>query len=161
MRHPGCKAASPSRAGSRHCCSPKPIRGRSPADTERKPRLADSTWAYSTAGFDRSVHRIDGIESVVYAIGEGPPVVYFHGGGTFHGFEWAREFADKFRMILPPPPGFGESGDADFTGLDDYLLLYYMLFAALKLEQFDLIVASMGLDMGARGAGERRGGGGK
>ncbi|HEX7710015.1 MAG TPA: alpha/beta hydrolase [Sphingomonadaceae bacterium] len=118
--------------------------------------MAESNWAYSTEGFERSVHRIDGIDSVVYAIGEGQPVVYFHGGGTFHGFEWAREFADKFRMILPMHPGFGESGDADFGGMDDYLLHYEMLFAALELEEFHLIGASMGGHMAARYAGEHR-----
>jgi pimeloyl-ACP methyl ester carboxylesterase len=112
--------------------------------------------AYSTAGFRRTVHRIDGIESVVYEIGEGPPAVYFHGGGTFHGFEWAREFADRFRMILPIHPGFGESGDADFTGMGEYIVHYEMLFAALGLERFHLLGASMGGHMAARYAGEHR-----
>src|SRR5690606_4276438 len=39
------------------------------------------TWAYSTEGFDRIVHRIEGIETVTYAIGpQGAgvaPLVYF------------------------------------------------------------------------------------
>lgn len=115
-----------------------------------------SKWAYSTEGFDRDVYRIDGVESVVYAIGpeDAPPVVYFHGGGTFHGFEWMRDFADKFRMISPIHPGFGESGDGDIASMSDYVTHYEMLFAALGLETFDLMGASMGGHMAARYAGE-------
>jgi len=113
-----------------------------------------SVWAYSTEGFTRSVHRIDGVETVVYEIGEGAPLVYFHGGGTFHGFEWARDLADDFRVILPMHPNFGESGDAEFAGIEDYMMHYEMLFAALELEEFHLVGASMGGHFAARYAGE-------
>lgn len=113
-----------------------------------------SEFAYSTEGFERSVYRIDGVETVVYEIGDGPPCVYFHGGGTYHGFEWARDFADSFRMILPIHPNFGESADADFTGVGDYVMHYEMLFAALGLETFHLMGASMGGHFAARYAGE-------
>jgi len=117
-----------------------------------------SKWAYSTEGFYRSVHTIDGAETVVYEIGprDAPPVVYFHGGGTYHGFEWARDFADSFRMILPYHPNFGESGDAPFTKIADYMLHYEMVFAALGLERFHLIGASMGGHFAARYAGAHR-----
>lgn len=115
-----------------------------------------SKWAYSTEGFRRSVYRIDGVETVIYEIGEGEPVVYFHGGGTYHGFEWARDFADSFRMILPYHPNFGESGDADFTSVRDYVLHYEMLFAAMGLERFHLMGASTGGHFAARYAGAHR-----
>ena len=115
-----------------------------------------SKQPYSTDGFDREVYRIDGVESVVYAIGpeDAPPAVYFHGGGTFHGFEWMRDFADEFRMISPIHPGFGESGDGDVASMGDYVTHYEMLFAALGLETFHLLGASMGGHMAARYAGE-------
>lgn len=115
-----------------------------------------SKLPYSTEGFDRDVYRIDGVESVVYSIGpqDAPPAVYFHGGGTFHGFEWMRDFADEFRMISPIHPGFGESGDGDIASMSDYVLHYEMLFAALGLETFHLLGASMGGHMAARYAGE-------
>ena len=115
-----------------------------------------SKQPYSTDGFDREVYRIDGVESVVYAIGpeDAPPAVYFHGGGTFHGFEWMRDFADEFRMISPIHPGFGESSDGDVTSMADYVTHYEMLFAALGLENFHLLGASMGGHMAARYAGE-------
>lgn len=111
---------------------------------------AMSKWAYSTEGFDRIVHRVDGIETVTYAIGSGEPLVYFHGGGTFHGFEWVRALADRFRVYCPYHPNFGESGDAEFEGMADYVSHYEMLFAALGLETFHLVGASMGGHMAAR-----------
>ena len=101
-------------------------------------------WAYSTEGYDRTVHRIDGIETVVYAIGQGEPLVYFHGGGTFHGFEWSRALANDFRVYHPIHPNFGESGDAPFDQMGDYVQHYEMLFPALGLDTFHLAGASMG-----------------
>jgi pimeloyl-ACP methyl ester carboxylesterase len=100
--------------------------------------------AYSTAGFERSVLSVAGIASVVYAIGHGPVVVYFHGGGTFHGFEWARDWASRFRVVLPYHPNFGESGDADFATLSDYAEHYLRLLDQLRLARFHLAGASMG-----------------
>lgn len=100
--------------------------------------------AYNTAGFTRTTLNVDGVESVLYEIGSGPPVVYFHGGGTFHGFEWARDWAAQFRVILPYHPNFGESADADFTTIDHYAAHYQRLFAALDLKHFHLVGASMG-----------------
>ena len=85
------------------------LAGRTAAQSGADDRM--QKWAYSTAGFDRIVHRVDGIETVTYAIGRGEPLVYFHGGGTFHGFEWARALADDFRVFCPYHPNFGERGD--------------------------------------------------
>jgi pimeloyl-ACP methyl ester carboxylesterase len=107
-------------------------------------------WAYSTEGFERIVMRVDGVESVIYAIGAGEPLVYFHGGGTFHGFEWVRPLADGFRVYCPHHPNFGESGDAEFDSMTDYVAHYEMLFPALGLETFNLAGASMGGHMAAR-----------
>ena len=107
-------------------------------------------WAYSTDGYERTVHRIDGIETVVYAIGQGEPLVYFHGGGTFHGFEWSRALANDVRVYHPIHPNFGESGDAPFDQMADYVTRYEMLFPALGLDTFHLAGASMGGHMAAR-----------
>ena len=111
-------------------------------------------WAYSTEGYERTVHRIDGVETVVYAIGpkdgSAEPLVYFHGGGTFHGFEWSRALANEFRVYHPIHPNFGESGDAPFDQMADYVAHYEILFPALGLDTFHLAGASMGGHMAAR-----------
>ncbi len=100
---------------------------------------------YSTEGFARDEHVVDGVRSVVYSAGKGAPVVYFHGGGTFHGFEWARDWLDRFRVILPYHPGFGESADdPDITSLADFVVHYTALFQALDLSRFGLSGASLG-----------------
>jgi pimeloyl-ACP methyl ester carboxylesterase len=109
-----------------------------------------SKWAYSTEGYERTVHRIEGVETVVYAIGRGEPLVYFHGGGTFHGFEWSRALANEFRVYHPIHPNFGESGDAAFDEMGDYVSHYELLFPALGLDTFHLSGASMGGHMAAR-----------
>jgi pimeloyl-ACP methyl ester carboxylesterase len=104
-----------------------------------------TTHGYSTEGFARDEHVVDGVRSVVYSAGDGPPVVYFHGGGTFHGFEWSRDWLGRFRIILPHHPGFGESADDPDTGsIADYVMHYTALFDALGLTRFGLIGASMG-----------------
>jgi pimeloyl-ACP methyl ester carboxylesterase len=107
-------------------------------------------WAYSTDGFERIVHRVEGVETVTYAIGDGAPLVYFHGGGTFHGFEWVRPLAGEFRVYCPYHPNFGESGDAPMNGIGDYVAHYELLFPALGLDTFHLAGASMGGHMAAR-----------
>ena len=122
----------------------------SPAAAQSGSENRMSKWAYSTEGFDRIVHRVEGVETVTYAIGDGPPLVYFHGGGTFHGFEWARALANDFRVYAPYHPNFGESGDAAFDEMGDYVSHYELLFPALGLDTFHLAGASMGGHMAAR-----------
>jgi len=100
---------------------------------------------YSTDGFTRDEHVVDGVRSVVYSAGNGPPVIYFHGGGTFHGFEWARDWLNRFRVIVPYHPGFGESADdPDITSMADYVVHYTSLFETLGLKRFGLCGASLG-----------------
>ncbi|HEY6453323.1 MAG TPA: alpha/beta fold hydrolase [Steroidobacteraceae bacterium] len=78
-------------------------------------------------------------------MGEGPPVMYWHGRGTWHGFAWARDLQSHFRMLLPYHPGFGESADDPTMGsLDGYLRHYAALFDELELAQVPLIGASFG-----------------
>lgn len=106
--------------------------------------------SYSTEGFDRTVTCVEGVDTVTYAIGDGPPLVYFHGGGTFHGFEWARALAGDFRVFCPYHPNFGESADADFNDIGDYVSHYELLLPALGLDTVHLAGASMGGHMAAR-----------
>ena len=61
--------------------------------------------------FKREELTVDGVKTVVYSAGDGEPLVFFHGAGTVDGFDFAESWTDKFRVIAPYHPGFGESGD--------------------------------------------------
>lgn len=97
------------------------------------------------AWLTRNEYNINGVDVVVYSGGTGPPVVYFHGGGTFHGFDFTRDWARRFQVIVPYHPGFGESSDAPtFKSRDDYLSHYTALFDRLGLDGFGLVGLSLG-----------------
>jgi pimeloyl-ACP methyl ester carboxylesterase len=103
------------------------------------------TSPFDTEGFERWQYEIGGVRTVVYTIGQGRPVVYWHGGGTWHGFAWAREWTDRFKMILPYHPGFGESGDdPEISSMDDYVAHYVELCDAMGLRNFGLVGTSFG-----------------
>ncbi len=101
--------------------------------------------SYSTAGFERCELTVGGVRTVGYVGGSGPDVVYLHGGGTFHGFEFAREWLPQFRVLLPYHPGFGESDDAPaLHTIEDYVRHCRALFDALGLRRIHLVGASLG-----------------
>lgn len=88
---------------------------------------------------------VDGVKTVVYSAGSGAPVVFLHGAGTVDGFDFMEPWADKFRVIAPYHPGFGQSGDdPSFTDLHDYVMHYLELFDALKLDTVNLVGLSLG-----------------
>ena len=100
---------------------------------------------YSTAGFERLERDIAGVRTVAYVAGSGPDVVYLHGGGTWHGFEFARDWLSRFRVTLPYHPNYGESADAPaIVTVPDYVRHYEAVFAALGLHSFHLVGASLG-----------------
>jgi len=100
---------------------------------------------YSTDGFERIERDIAGVRTVAYVAGSGPDVVYFHGGGTWHGFDFARDWLPRFRVTLPYHPNFGESADAPtVVTVPDYARHYRALFASLGLESIHLVGASLG-----------------
>src|SRR4249920_2746046 len=105
--------------------------------------------------FKRETYTVDGVKTVVHTAGSGEPVVFFHGAGTLDGFDFAEPWADKFRVIVPYHPGFGESGDdPSFTDLHDYVMHYLELFDALRLDKFNLVGLSLGGYLAAKFASE-------
>ena len=101
--------------------------------------------ALGTEGFERKEIDVQGVNTVYYEAGQGPTVVYFHGGGTFHGIQFARPWTEKFRVILPYHPGFGESADDPRVGAMQHLVLHYLdFFDALNLGKVHLVGASLG-----------------
>ena len=95
--------------------------------------------------FDTLSFDIDGVSTVVKAIGKGPAVIALHGASTIEGHQWARALADRFRVYLPFHPGFGESGPAPHVrGMQDLVIHYLHLLPALKVDRPHLVGSSMG-----------------
>lgn len=98
-----------------------------------------------TQAFETLTHDIDGVKTVVMAIGTGPSVLALHGAATLEGYHWARDLADRFRVYLPFHPGFGESAPAPhFSGMQDMIVHNLRLVEALGLERPHLVGHSMG-----------------
>ena len=96
-------------------------------------------------GFKRHEYSVNGVTTVVYVGGQGRPVVYWHGAGAWHGIDFARPWTERFKVIVPFHPGWGESGDDPrLDSMSEYLLHYLDLFDQLNLAQFDLVGFSLG-----------------
>src|SRR5262252_11143937 len=105
--------------------------------------------------FARETYTVDGTRTVVYTAGRGEPLVFFHGAGTIDGFDFAEPWADRFRVIVPYHPGFGESADDPaITDIHDYVMHYLDLFDALKIDTMHLVGLSMGGYLAAKFASE-------
>lgn len=111
--------------------------------------------------FETLTHDIDGVQTVVKAIGKGPAVMALHGAATLEGYDWARGLGARFRVYLPFHPGFGESAQAPhFVGMQDMVVHNLRLMTALGLDKPHLVGHSMGGWMAAEMAvvaGERFG----
>ena len=106
---------------------------------------ASAKPAGDMSGFTRAEYDINGVKTVVHSIGTGPEFVFLHGTGTFTGFEFARAWASRHKVIVPYNPNFGDSGDdAALNSIEDYVLHYMDLFDRLGLTKFDLGGFSLG-----------------
>ena len=96
-------------------------------------------------GYVESRYEVNGIDTAVFTAGDGPPLVFFHGGGTATGFDPLLPLADRARLIVPHHPGFGASADdATIDSVQDYVLHYLDLFDALGLDEIALAGHSLG-----------------
>ena len=95
--------------------------------------------------FETLTYDIDGVKTIVKAIGTGPEVLALHGAATLEGYQFARGLAGRFRVLLPFHPGFGDSGDAPhIAGMQDMVVHYLNLVDAMGLTKPHLIGHSMG-----------------
>jgi pimeloyl-ACP methyl ester carboxylesterase len=107
--------------------------------------MMDDRGQIPPKGFKRHEYRVNGVRTVVYVGGQGRPVVYWHGAGAWHGIDFARPWTERFKVIVPFHPGWGESGDDPrMDSMSEYLLHYLDLFDQLNLAQFDLVGFSLG-----------------
>ena len=95
--------------------------------------------------FKRETHTVNGVKIVVLTAGKGEPLLFLHGAGTFHGFDFAKPWAEKFRVLIPFHPGFGESDDdPGMSEMQDYVMHYLELLDALKIDKVNLVGFSLG-----------------
>jgi pimeloyl-ACP methyl ester carboxylesterase len=101
--------------------------------------------SHTEGGFRRESLTVNGVKTVVLSAGSGDPLVFLHGAGTFHGFDFALPWSKRHRVVIPYHPGFGESDDDPaVTEPHDYILHYLELFDQLKLDKVNLIGFSLG-----------------
>src|SRR5438477_2186982 len=97
------------------------------------------------AAFSEQRLDVDGIETAVYTAGDGEPVVFFHGAGTVTGFDALLPLADRFRLIVPHHPGYGNSADdPSIDSIYDYVRHYLNLLDELGVGDVSLVGHSMG-----------------
>lgn len=94
--------------------------------------------------FETITRDIRGIETVIKAVGDGPPVLFLHGAATIEGFGFARGLADRFRVLCPSHPGMGFSGPGPMAGLQDVLIHTLDVMDALGLDRPHVVGFSMG-----------------
>jgi len=95
--------------------------------------------------FAREEVTIAGVKTVYLSAGSGEPLLFLHGGGTFHGFDFAKPWTRDFKVLLPYHPGFGESGDdPGLSSIQDYVMHYVELMDHLGLDQVNLVGFSLG-----------------
>jgi pimeloyl-ACP methyl ester carboxylesterase len=99
----------------------------------------------ATHQFQRETLTVNGIKVVMLTAGSGDPLLFLHGAGTWHGFDFALPWASHHRVMIPYHPGWGDSGDApDNPTVHDYTVHYLEMIDQLGLEKVDLAGFSMG-----------------
>ena len=107
--------------------------------------------------FERETLTVNGIKVVMLTAGRGEPLLYLHGAGTWHGFEFALPWTATRRVLIPYHPGFGESGDAPANAnIHDYTMHYLEFIDQLGFDKVDLVGFSMGGRMAATFTAEHR-----
>ncbi|WLH65191.1 alpha/beta fold hydrolase [Pseudomonas sp. FP2300] len=93
----------------------------------------------------RQYYQINDAVIAIHSAGEDTPVVYLHGGGTWHGLGFTAGLTDYFKVYLPHHPGFGLSEDnPKITSVSACVEHYEKVFETLDLQRFHLIGTSLG-----------------
>ncbi|HEY1753915.1 MAG TPA: alpha/beta hydrolase [Bryobacteraceae bacterium] len=100
---------------------------------------------------------VNGVKVAMLTAGQGEPLLFWHGAGTWTGFDFALPWASKFRVLIPFHPGWNDSADApEMTTPGDYVLHYLEMFDQLGLDRVNLVGFSMGGRLAATFAIEHR-----
>ena len=98
------------------------------------------------AALNKTVVEISGCKTNIRRGGRGPALLYLHGaGGSGNVVGFAESLAERFDVILPDHPGFGES---DLPGwldnIHDAAYFYLDLMAHLDLRDVHIVGSSLG-----------------
>jgi pimeloyl-ACP methyl ester carboxylesterase len=97
------------------------------------------------AEFSTSVIAVRGCRIQVMRAGAGDPLVYLHGASGAAWLPLLQTLAQKFDVIAPEHPGFGESDTPDWLdSVHDLAYFYLDLFDELKLKGVHLVGNSLG-----------------
>lgn len=110
--------------------------------------LAERDWAHWT---EPSSIDVEGVETVYRRKGTGEPLLYLHGGGLTRAWlPLYEELSQRFDVIVPEHPGYGDTPMPDWLrGVDDLVLHYDALLNALEIEGAHLVGHSLGGWIGA------------
>jgi pimeloyl-ACP methyl ester carboxylesterase len=121
---------------------------------------ASPTTSPLTVAFERQDYDIHGTPTAVLTAGDpaAPPLVFFHGAGTWHGWGFAEPWTEHHRVLIPHHPGYGDSGDLEgLHDVHDLVLHYTELFDQLGLTaDVNLVGLSLGGLIAARFAIEQK-----
>jgi pimeloyl-ACP methyl ester carboxylesterase len=119
-----------------------------------------TTSPVTTVMFERLDFDVHGTSTAVLAAGDpaAPPLVFFHGAGTWHGWGFAEPWTERHRVLIPHHPGYGDSGDLEgLHDVHDLVLHYTELFDQLGLTAgVNLVGLSLGGLIAARFAIEQK-----
>jgi pimeloyl-ACP methyl ester carboxylesterase len=88
---------------------------------------------------------VNGIGTAVLTAGRGYPLVLFHGAGTVTGFDSLLPLAERYRLVVPIHPGYGDSADdPSIDDVHDYVRHYLDLLDQLGIDELALVGHSMG-----------------
>ena len=96
------------------------------------------------AGSEKTI-KVRGKSIQMYEGGEGPPVLYLHGAGTFWWLPAHDLLAARHRVVAPVHPGFGAStGVEEIDDIEDLVFHTLDVLDELKLDRVDVVGGSLG-----------------
>lgn len=106
----------------------------------------DTTTERPTHWTEPETVEVDGLSTAYRRAGSGEPLLFLHGGGGTRGwFPFHAALAERFDVIAPEHPGFGDTARPElFDGWEDMVLHYDAFLRALNIENAHIVGTSLG-----------------